>query len=109
MFASIRNIIMFILQFVFYLIILLLASRLLLKALEAGQEAPIVKWIYGWTNSLLHPFNGMFKPYQLDGGTVEFSTLAGLIFYIVIGVLIIKLWNEVRLPNIDWGKYFRKK
>lgn len=78
-------------SFITNLIETLLGLRIFLRLFNASANAPFVRWIYETTDPLLSPFTGMFPSPKLTGGLlIEFSTLFAMIFYTVIGYLIVE-------------------
>lgn len=73
---------------------MLLSLRILLKFFNASSTAPFVRWLYGTTSPLLHPFEGMFPSPELEGGIIiEFSALFALIVYSFIGYFLTQSLN----------------
>lgn len=73
--------------------------RLVLKFFAANPAAPFVRWIYETSQTLVHPFLGIFPNPVLSGGfVIEFSTLVALIVYGIIGYLLVEL-----IATLNWG------
>ena len=83
------NFLVRIVNLVTYALVSLLLGRLLLKFLGASVYAPFVSWIYDSTYPFLLPFRGMFPDYILpQGNTIETSSFAAAIVYMVAGYLL---------------------
>lgn len=80
---------------VFGIAIALIIIRVILKALAANQGAGFTSFVYGVTNPLVAPFQGIFATPQAGTGSVfEFSSIVAIIVYALIA------WALVRLIEI---------
>jgi uncharacterized protein YggT (Ycf19 family) len=70
---------------------LLLSSRLILKFFVANPRTPFVAWVYGITAPLVSPFAKIHRDWRLSGFVLDFSTLAALIVYVLLGSLILRM------------------
>ena len=87
-----RRIILRFLDVLIGVIELLLAARVILRALGANAGSAFVAWIYGTTDQLLLPFFGSFPSVALSGVyVIEFSTLFAMIVYAFLGWALIRL------------------
>lgn len=91
-----------IISFIFGVIEFFLGFRFLFKLFGANESAPFVRWLYGITEPLIYPFRNIFPAPRLEGiYVVEFTTLAALLVYILIGYLIIHLLSSTRRVTDD--------
>lgn len=80
---------------VFGIGIALIIIRVILKALAANPGAGFTSFLYGVTNPLVAPFQGIFATPQAGTGSVfEFSSIIAIIVYALIA------WALVRLIEI---------
>lgn len=71
---------------------LLLILRIILKSLGASAKAVIVKILYGTTDFLAYPFQGIFPPvYTAVGGVLDLAAISAAIGYFILALVIIKL------------------
>jgi len=70
---------------------LLLAFRLLLKFLVANPATPFVSWMYGITKWLVVPFAKIFPDWKVSRFVIDSPTLAAIIVYAVVALLILKI------------------
>lgn len=77
---------------VFGVIEFFIGLRVILKLFAANPVAPFVNWVYGTSEPLIAPFQGMFPASQLTGGSIiEFSSLFALLVYAFIAYGIAEL------------------
>jgi uncharacterized protein YggT (Ycf19 family) len=77
------------------IVIMLIAIRVLLKALAANTGAAFTSFIYNITDPLVAPFQGIFAtPSSSRGSVFEFSSLVAIVVYALIA------WAIVRLLDI---------
>ncbi len=76
-------------NFVAFIIELLLIFRLIFKFLVVNERTPFVAWIYSITAPLVSPFAKIIPNWKVSGFVVDFSTLAALIVYAVAAYLIV--------------------
>lgn len=82
----------------------LIGLRIILKLLAANPNTPFVQWIYNSSKIFLSPFLDMFPTTAVnEGSVIELSSIFALIFYAVIGKLIMEL-----IYFIDTGLFRRK-
>jgi uncharacterized protein YggT (Ycf19 family) len=72
--------------YVFNLIAILLALRILLKALGANPFAGFSSLIYSITAPLLIPFNGLFPASAAGRNVVEWSSVLAIVVYLLIAL-----------------------
>lgn len=84
---------------------LILGTRVILKILGAGVEAPFVRWVYtDLSLPLLLPFEGIFPaPSFGKNGIVDIPAFFAVIIYLAIGYMISagleSLGRNVNIPN----------
>lgn len=69
----------------------LLALRFLFRLARANPATPVVSFLYSVTNVLLAPFRYIFPTPSIEGAVFEWSTLAAILGYLLLGALIKKL------------------
>ena len=79
---------------VFTVVEVLLLVRFTIKLLGANADQPLVSAIYGITEPLVAPFRGMFAQ---PAGTpvVEIATLVSIVFFVLVGALIVAIARAV--------------
>jgi YggT family protein len=87
MFRVIRHVI----NFVAFIIELLLTFRLVFKFLVANESTPFVAWIYGITAPLVAPFARILPNWKFSGFVVDFSTIVAIVVYAIAGYLLLML------------------
>lgn len=76
-------------------VIALIVIRVILKALAANAAAGFTSFIYGITDPLVAPFQGIFAtPHASTGSVFEFSSIVAIVVYALIA------WAIVRLIDI---------
>ena len=68
---------------------LLLCSRLILRFFVVNPRTPFVAWVYRATAPLVSPFVKIHADWKYSGFILDFSNLAALIVYVLIGSLIL--------------------
>ncbi|HEV2404434.1 MAG TPA: YggT family protein [Ktedonobacterales bacterium] len=85
-----------IIYFILGIIETLLVIRLVLKLLAANPNAGFSNLIYGVTNPLVAPFQGVFPDAGAHSGVLELAALLAIIVYALLAWGIVKL---VELPR----------
>jgi len=86
-----------IIWYVIGVIEVLLVFRVLLKILGANVSSPFVSLVYVITDPLALPFSGIFGiTYALNGAYFEWSTLVGMIVYVLIAYGLVQLIQIVK-------------
>ena len=81
-----------IVQFIFGLLLVLLALRFLFRIINAGTGNGLVNFIYNITAPFVGPFNGIFNDQAISNASVvEISTL------IAIGIYALLAWGVVKM------------
>jgi len=75
---------------------LLLSSRLILRFFVVNPRTPFVAWVYGITAPLVSPFVKIHPDWKQSGFVLDFSTLAALIVYVLVGFLILGMLSSFR-------------
>jgi len=70
----------------------LLIIRVILKALAANTGADFTRFVYGITDPLVAPFQGIFATRQAGtGGVFEFSSVVAIVVYALVAWAIVRL------------------
>ena len=79
--------------FLFGVIEIFIALRILLRLLAANPDAGFSRFIYGVTAPFVAPFNALFsyEPTAANGSVFELSSLVAIIFYLLLSWIIVKL------------------
>ena len=78
--------------YLFALAEILIALRVLLKLIAANQESGFTRFIYAVTGPLTAPFrNIVASPTARNGSTLEFSSLLGIVVYLLACWLVVRL------------------
>lgn len=85
---SIVNIILVIVEF-------LLTLRFIFIFFQLNPHTPFVSWIYGNTELLVSPFARILPNWYLGSLVVDFTTLAALLVYSLIGYLILEIVSYI--------------
>jgi uncharacterized protein YggT (Ycf19 family) len=77
------------------IVVALIILRVVLKALAANTGASFTSFVYGLTNPLVAPFQGIFStPHTGNGSVFELSSVVAVIVYALIA------WAIVRLASL---------
>lgn len=78
----------------------LLSCRLILRFFVVNPRTPFVAWIYGITSPLVSPFAKIHPDWRYSGFVLDFSIVAALIVYVVIGSLLLGMLSPfTRKPD----------
>jgi len=81
-----------VISFVIAVIAILIAIRLVLKLLAASTESSFTNFVYGITNPLVGPFQGILgTPASGNGSVFELSSLLAIAIYLLVGWLLTRL------------------
>jgi uncharacterized protein YggT (Ycf19 family) len=70
----------------------LIIIRVILKALAANTHAGFTSFVYGVTQPLVTPFQGIFATQQTSNGSVfEFSSVVAIVVYALVAWAIVSL------------------
>jgi uncharacterized protein YggT (Ycf19 family) len=89
MFGIIRTLV----NIVFGIIEVLLSLRFIFEFFTVNVRTPFVAWVYGATAALVGPFARILPDLNLGGFVVDFSTLAALAVYSLIGYFLMQLFS----------------
>jgi uncharacterized protein YggT (Ycf19 family) len=74
------------------IIIALIIIRVVLKALAANAGAAFTSFVYGITDPLVAPFQGIFPtPTSSRGSVFEFSSIVAIVVYALIAWVVVRL------------------
>lgn len=85
-----------IIYFILGIVETFLVIRLILKLLAANPDAGFSRLIYGVTNPLVGPFQGVFPDASARSGTLDLAALLAIVVYALLAWGIVKL---VELPR----------
>lgn len=77
----------------------LLAFRVVLKALSANQGSAFVSFIYALSDPFALPFSGIFGLTVSRGNVIEWSTFVAMAVYALIAYGIVKLMQLIKPTN----------
>jgi uncharacterized protein YggT (Ycf19 family) len=83
------------LSLVLWVVLGLIATRLILALLGANETAGFVAFINNVTQPLVAPFVGIFETVPIGAGVLEPASLIALIVYGIVGALIIQLVSSL--------------
>ncbi len=86
-----RHFIFSIIKYLTGLVELLLAVRIILKFLGAGEKAMIVEFLYFITGILISPFKFIFPSVYFQKGWVDLTAFSAMVGYFILAIIIIKL------------------
>lgn len=90
------RVLLYLIDFVFGIIEILVGLRLFLEFLGANSSTPFVAWIYSISRSLVYPFQGIFPSPIIQGRFfLEISALVALLVYALIDYFIGELINYI--------------
>ena len=70
----------------------LIVIRVILKALAANTGAGFTRFVYGITDPLVAPFQGIFATRHAGtGGIFEFSSIVAIVVYVLVAWAIVRL------------------
>jgi uncharacterized protein YggT (Ycf19 family) len=75
-----------------------LLLRFLLKLMAADPAVPVAGLIYGITDTLLRPFEGLTPVNVFEGVAVELTTLIAMLVYLLLGWLAVELIRMILKP-----------
>lgn len=80
-------------QFLLYLVEILLIFRFALKFFNANVDAGFTTFIYLMTDILVQPFAAVLNAWQVDSATIEGSVLIAMVVYGIIAWVLIQLFS----------------
>ena len=78
---------------ILFILQLSLVLRLLLKFLDANASAPVVGFIYRYTDFLIKPFESIFTDIPWQGKLIETSTISAIFGYWILVFVFFRLIN----------------
>ncbi len=73
------------------LVEVLLGFRFIFMLLAASSTAQFSNWVYGATDPLVFPFQGVFPTFTVASFSLELATVLGMIVYGVTGFILLQL------------------
>ena len=96
---NVLRVVIALLQLFVTAIVLILAAAFVLGLLGANPEAGFASWIYGTTEDLMTPFNGIFDPIEVTDDTqIRTSLLFAIVVYAAVGAALGAAFNRLREP-----------
>lgn len=81
-----------VIYFVFGVVEILIALRVLLKLIAANTESGFTRFIYGITGPFVAPFQGtVASPTAANGSALELSSILAIVIYLLISWLAVRL------------------
>jgi uncharacterized protein YggT (Ycf19 family) len=77
----------------FTVIEVLLLFRFVLKLLGANAQQPLVEGLYGVTEPLVRPFQGIFP--QPQGAAIDLPALLAVVFFFLLAALVVALVRAI--------------
>jgi hypothetical protein len=77
----------------------LLAIRFVLLLLGANPDSPFVSLIYGLSGIFVLPFQGIFGEPTFDSSVLEWSSLVGIVVYLLIAYGLARLVELIAAPS----------
>ena len=72
-----------------------LGLRFIFKLLAVNTKTPFVAWLYGITAQLVAPFAKIIPDWRFSGFVIDFTTLAALAVYALIGYFILSIFSSL--------------
>jgi hypothetical protein len=87
-----------VIYFIFGFVEALLAMRFVLLLLGANPDSPFVSLIYGLSNPFVLPFVGIFGEPRFAGSVIEWSSLVGIVVYLLVAYGLARIVELVAAP-----------
>ena len=87
-----------VIYFVFGVVEVLLAIRFVLLLLGASETSGFVRLIYGLSQPFVLPFQGIFGAPSFDGSLIEWSSLVGIVVYLLVAYGLARVIELVYAP-----------
>lgn len=84
---TLANILRAIVNLILSIVGVILGLRILLKLFSANADNAFVQWVYEQSGEILGPFRGIFPAPSIDGFTIDFTAIFGLLVYGLTGML----------------------
>jgi hypothetical protein len=87
-----------VIYFIFGIVEALLAIRFVLLLLGANEASGFVRLIYGLSRPFVLPFQGIFGVPSFEGSVLEWSSLVGIIVYLLVAYGLARLVELIYAP-----------
>jgi YggT family protein len=79
---------------------IMLGLRIVLLLLEANRDSGFVRFVYGFTDPFVAPFNGIFNDPASGGAVLDSAAVVAMVVYALIAWAIVRLiWLLLDLPD----------
>jgi uncharacterized protein YggT (Ycf19 family) len=96
--------------FVAGLLFALIALRIVFRLLEANEASGFVRFIYGFTEPFVRPFQGIFAEPAADGAVLDSAALTALVIYTLVTWAIVRLiWLALDRPETGATRSIRQR
>jgi hypothetical protein len=92
-----------VIYFIFGLVEVLLAIRFVLLLLGASEASGFVRLIYGLSQPFVLPFQGIFGAPSFDGSLIEWSSLVGIVVYLLVAYGLARVIELIYAPTRPTG------
>jgi hypothetical protein len=87
-----------VIYFIFGVVEALLAIRFVLLLLGANEASGFVRLIYGLSQPFVLPFQGIFGAPSFEGSVIEWSSLVGIVVYLLLAYGLARLIELIYAP-----------
>jgi hypothetical protein len=87
-----------VIYFIFGVVEALLAIRFVLLLLGASEASGFVRLIYGLSQPFVLPFQGIFGAPSFEGSVIEWSSLVGIVVYLLVAYGLARVIELVYAP-----------
>ena len=88
-----------VIYFIFGIVEVLLAIRFVLLLLGANEASSFVRLIYGLSQPFVLPFQGIFGAPSFDSSVIEWSSLVGIVVYLLVAYGLARLIELIYAPT----------
>ncbi len=88
-----------VIYFIFGIVEVLLAIRFVLLLLGANEASSFVRLIYGLSQPFVLPFQGIFGAPSFDSSVIEWSSLVGIVVYLLLAYGLARLIELIYAPT----------
>jgi len=88
-----------VIYYIFGVVEALLAIRFVLLLLGANEASGFVRLIYGLSQPFVLPFQGIFGVPSFDGSVMEWSSLVGIVVYLLVAYGLARLVELIYAPT----------
>jgi len=100
-------------SFIWFVAGLLMAAiglRIVFRLLEANEASGFVRFIYGFTEPFVRPFQGIFADPAADGSVLDSAALTSMVIYTLITWAIVRLvWLTLDRPETGTTRSIRQR